>query len=160
MRVAAFLIGVLLAASLAHAAEWDTIRPGETTQAAVRAHLGEPTSFASQKVEGYDTTQWIYESAQAPRGVVKLTIEFGLLTPQGYKADIVRVVTLRPRPGVFTRQTVVDGWGEPQAAKTENEVPLLLYESGLIASFDKEGWLVTLLVFTPPQKLPPAPAPR
>ena len=77
-------------ASTASAAEWDTIRPGVTTQEAVRAHLGQATRVSSAKVEGYDTAEWIYEGANAPRGVTRMTVGFGLLTPQGYRADVVQ----------------------------------------------------------------------
>jgi hypothetical protein len=161
MRLATLAaLAMLLVADAAHAAEWDTIRPGESTQAAVRAQFGQPTTVASEKVEGYDTARWIYEGAQAPRGIAKLTVDFGLLTPQGYKPDVVRVLQLQPRPGVFNRQTVLTGWGQPDGIKTENDVPSVFYQSGLIVNFDRAGWLVTQMVFTPPQTPPQEQAPR
>src|SRR5207244_670539 len=81
--------------------------------------------------------------AQSPRGLAKLTIDFGLLTPQGYKPLIVRVMELLPKPGVFTRQTVTLGWGVPQGIKTEDGIESVFYQTGLIVRFDKDGWLVT-----------------
>jgi len=160
MRWLALILGLVLVASVAHAAEWDTIRPAESTQEAVRAQFGQPTKVTSRKVDGYDSTQWLYEGAQAPRGLAKLTIDFGLLTPQGYKPQIVRVMELLPKPGVFTRQTVTLGWGVPQGIKTEDGIESVFYQTGLIVRFDKDGWLVTSLVFTPPQTLPEESAPK
>ena len=160
MRCLALVFGLALVASVAHAAEWDTIRPGESTQDAVRAQLGQPTKVTSRKVDGYDSPQWLYEGAQSPRGVAKLTIDFGLLTPQGYKPQIVRVMELLPKPGVFTRQTITFGWGVPQGMKTEDGIESVFYQAGLIVRFDKDGWVVTSLVFTPPQTLPEESAPK
>ena len=161
MRGLALVLGLALVAHAAHAAEWDTIRPGESTQEAVRAQFGQPTKVTSQKVEGYDSAQWLYDGEHAPRGVAKLTIDFGLLTPQGYKAEIVRVMQLQPKPGVFTRQTVILGWGAPQGARMEDGVESIFYLAGLIVRFDKDGWLVTSMSFMPPQPPPPEePAPK
>ena len=159
MRWPALVVGLLLVfASAAHAAEWQTIRPGESTQEDVRAQFGQPTRVTSQQIEGYDSPRWQYDAPQAPRGILKLTIDFGLLAPQGYKPNVVRVMQLEPLPGVFLRETILAGWGEPDGVKTENGTPSILYHSGLIVTFDKEGKVATMLVFTPPQKLP-APAP-
>ena len=145
------ILALLGRSAVAEAAEWHAIRPGESTQDDVRAQLGQPTRVASQKVEGYDTAQWLYEGAQAPRGSVKVTIEFGILTPQGYKANVVRAIHLAPRPGIFTRQIVLAGWGEPEGAMTEQGQPSILYRSGLVVTFDKDGEIATMLTFTPPQ---------
>lgn len=160
MRCLAFVLGLVLMAGAASAAEWQTIRPGESTQEAVRAQFGQATKVTSQKIEGYDTAQWLYEGAQAPRGIAKMTIDFGLLTPQGFKADVVRVMQVQPKPGMFTRATVLAGWGEPQGVRTDGGVPAVFYGSGLIVTFDKDGWMATLMIFTPPQKVTEAPAPK
>ena len=160
MRGAALVLGLLLVASVACGAEWQTIRPGESTQEAVRAQFGQPTKVSSQKVEGYDSAQWLYDGPQAPRGVARMTIDFGLLTPQGYKPEIVRVIQLQPKPGVFTRRTIIMGWGAPQGVKTEAGAESIFYEAGLIVRFDKDGWMATSMVFTPPQKPANGPAPK
>ena len=159
MRRRVVVLLLLVLAGVAQAAEWQTIRPGESTQDDVRAQFGPPTRVTSQKVEGYDTAQWLYEGAQAPRGIVKVTVDFGLLTPQGYKANVVRSMQVDPKPGVFTRETVLAGWGEPEGAKTENGVPSILYHSGLIVFFDKGGNVATTLIFTPPQPRRATPPP-
>jgi hypothetical protein len=161
MRTVTIVIALLLL--LTHgalAAEWDTIKPGESTQAAVRAQFGQPTKVTSQKVEGYDSAQWVYEGEQSPRGMVRVTVDFGLLTPQGYKADIVRTMLLQPKPGAFTRESIVLGWGAPQGVKTEDGAESIFYAAGLIIRFDKEGRNATSMLFTPPQKLPEESAPK
>jgi hypothetical protein len=155
MRRLSLVLGILLVlAGAAQAAEWQTIRPGESGQDDVRAQFGQPTRVTSQKIEGYDSPQWLYEGPQAPRGTVKVIIDFGLLTPQGFKPQVVRVMQVEPRPGVFNRESVLAGWGEPDGVRTDNGVPSILYQSGLIVTFDKEGKMATLLVFTPPQTPP------
>ena len=160
MRRLTLVLGFVLITAVAHAAEWDTIRPGESTQEAVRSQFGQATKVTSSKVEGYDSAQWLYEGEQAPRGIGRLTIQFGLLTPQGYKADLVRVMQIQPKPGVFTRKTILLGWGAPHGVKTENGIESVFYQSGLIVTFDKDGWLVTSMIFTPPQKPPEESAPK
>jgi hypothetical protein len=153
MRALLVMLGVvLLAAGAASGAEWFSVRPGESTQDTVRTQFGPPTKQASQKVEGYDSVQWLYEGAQAPRGMVRVTVDFGILTPQGYRAAIVRQMMLEPRPGVFTRNTVVAGWGEPDVADVEGEKKVLRYRSGLFVYFDKDGWRAERMYFTPPQR--------
>lgn len=144
---------------VAEAAEWDTIRPGESTQSAVRAQFGEATKVSSRKLEGYDTAQWIYEGDQAPKGMTRVTIDFGILTPRGYRADLVRQMLLEPRRGIFTRPTVVAGWGEPDVADVEGEAKVFRYRAGLFVYFDKEGRIAERMYFTPPQRPGEAGAP-
>ena len=159
MRTAVAALVVLALPAVAHAAEWDTIRPGASTQEAVRAHLGQPTKVTSAKVEGYDTTEWLYEGPNAPKGATRLVINFGLLTPQGYRADVVRLIRLEPRRGVFPRNTVVMGWGPPQGVGKEKEADVFFYDSGLLVYFDKEGRMAETMIFTPPQRPGAAGAP-
>jgi hypothetical protein len=154
--VLAVVLGVLLAVGGAQAAEWANIRPGVAVQNDVRRQFGQPTRVTSQKVDGYDTTQWRYEGEQAPRGMVRVTMDFGLLTPTGYRADVVRSMLLEPRPGVFTRATVISGWGAPDGAEKENDVDVFKYRSGLFVYFDKAGWVAEKMyfVFMAPQAAP------
>ncbi|MGH7302891.1 MAG: hypothetical protein ACRELZ_06345, partial [Candidatus Rokuibacteriota bacterium] len=72
---------VLLLAAGAAAAEWGQIKPGATTQPEVRSRYGAPTRETPQKIEGYDSLQWTYEGPQAPSGIARMVIDFGLLTP-------------------------------------------------------------------------------
>ena len=150
---------VLLLAVPAAAAEWGEIKPGVTTQAEVRARYGAATRTTPQKVEGYDTQQWLYEAAQAPAGITKLIVDFGLLTPSGYKPELVRAFRLEPKPEIFNRKLVVDGWGPPTRLGKEGELEFFLYEEGLLVYFSPDG-NVLAMIFTPPQKIPSAPAAR
>ena len=158
MRLLVLALVLLAGVTAADAAEWQTIRPGESVQSAVRTQFGSPTRMLSQKVEGYDSPQWVYEGEQAPRGMTRVIIDFGVLTPQGYRAEIVRLMTLEPRRGVFIRPTVISGWGEPDASDVEGEKKVIRYQSGLFVYFDKDGWVAEKMYFTPPQGPRPASA--
>jgi hypothetical protein len=155
MRWLGAVVLVLLLAAPALAAEWGQIKPGATTEPDVRKRYGAPTRESAQKIEGYDSTQWVYEGPQAPSGIVKLIIDFGILTPAGFKKDVVRTFRLEPKPEIFNRKLVLDGWGPPSRVGKEGESEFFLYEDGLLVYFGKDAHEVTVLIFTPPQKLPP-----
>ena len=92
--IARLLLGLVAALTLgggaASAEQWGGIEPGESTMAVVKSLRGTPTRTAKQKVDGYDTEEWVYEDAKAPAGIRRLTVDFGLLTPAGYRSDLVR----------------------------------------------------------------------
>ena len=147
----------------AAAAGWGGIVPGTSAVEDVRGRYGQPSRETPKKVEGYDTLEWVYEGARAPHGIVRMTVEFGLLTPQGYKGNVVRVLRLEPRPGIFMRDTVVDGWGVPDRIAEQGDREVFLYESGLVVTFDRDGLTAANMVFMLPQKLgaaSPNPAPQ
>lgn len=142
------------------ALEWGLINPGETAMPAVRARYGAPSREATQKVDGYDSSEWVYEGERAPTGMIRMVIEFGLLTPQGYRPQIVRSLLLHPKPGTFNRGLIVQGWGPPTAAGEQSGNPAYLYEGGLFVVFDADVQEVKTMLFTPQQTIPtPAPAP-
>ena len=146
-------LGVLVAAlaSAARASEWGLITPGQTTSEAVRGRYGNATRVDRQKVDGFDTQSWVYEAAQAPTGVERMTVEFGLKDASGYRPDVVRDFKIEPRPGTFNRGIIVSGWGPPDKVGRDNERDIFLYQEGLLVYFDPEGWNATLMVFTLPQ---------
>lgn len=146
---------VLLLAAPAVASEWGQIKPAETTLTAVRARYGAPSRESMQKVEGYEAVQWVYEGPRAPTGIVRLTVDFGLLTPSGYRNDVVRTFKLEPKHDIFNRKLVLDGWGPPSRAGKEGDLEFFLYQEGLLVYFEKDGAGVIAMIFTPPQ---PAPA--
>jgi len=146
-----FLVLLTLAACPAAAADWGLITPGRTTIEAVRARYGQPTTIEAKKVDSYDTVQWIYEGAQAPVGMSRMTVDFGILTAQGYKADVVRDFRLDTKPASFNKKLVLDGWGEPSKVGKDGDFEIFLYEDGLLVYFDKSGWNVLTMVFTVPQ---------
>lgn len=152
------LLGVIRPAL---AAEWGNITPGVTTTEQVREFYGQPSRETSAKVEGYDTRQWIYERSQAPEGLVRLIVDFGLLLPDGYKPSVVRLVTLESKRLIFGRKTVIDGWGVPDRAGTRDGFETFFYRDGLFVVFDNEEIKsATRLIFSIPQpEVPPKSAP-
>ena len=154
--------GLLLSAlGAATAEEWGGIEPGVTTTDQVRARYGGPSKETRGKAEGYDTMQWVYEDAKAPGGIQRMTIDYGLLTPQGFKPTVVRLLRLEPKAKIFGRNTVIQAWGVPDGLSKQNEADVFFYRSGLLINFDKQGDEAALLTFTPPQPdAPPATAPK
>lgn len=150
-------VGLLLAAMTVSvdAAEWGLIRPGVSTTATVRAKYGAPTRVDRQKVDNYDTENWVYEEAQAPVGVQRMTVEYGLLHEGKYRPEVVRALRLEPKPGTFNRGVVTNGWGFPDRLGRENENDIFLYREGLVVYFDASGWNAQLMVFTLPQPRDP-----
>lgn len=158
-RLTALALALLLATPAA-ASDWGQITPAVTTQQEVRGRYGGPTQEFAQKIEGYEAIQWVYEGAQAPAGIIKMTIDFGLLTPAGYRKEVVRTFRLDPKPDIFNRKLIMDGWGLPSRVGTEGDVEFFLYEDGLLVYFGKDKKQVVAMIFTPPQqKLPPATSP-
>jgi hypothetical protein len=146
------------------ASNWGGLEPGVTTQEQVRERYGAPSKEAKQKVEGYDTTTWVYEGSKAPVGMIRMTVDLGLLKPDGFKADLLRVFVLEPKPNMFPLQAVIDGWGMPTAAGDQGGFPTMVFEDGLIVVFEKQGQWADSMTFTMPQPFSPpttgaAPAP-
>jgi len=154
---AGLLVLLALAARPTGAADWGLITPGTTTLEAVRARYGQPTKTTPKKVDDYDTVEWVYEGVQAPVGTYRMTVEFGLLTADGYKKDVVRDFRLDPKPGSFNKKLILDGWGDPSRVGKDGDLEVFLYQEGLLVYFDKEGWDVQTMVFTVPQPTPAVP---
>ena len=151
-RLAAAVVALhVLVAGSAAGSEWGTIAPAASTMESVRAQYGGPTRTENQKIESYDTTSWIYEGAEAPTGMTRMVVDFGLLQAGGFRRDSVRSFRLEPHPGVFTRDTIVTGWGRPTGVSKEGGSDSFFYEEGLLVIFDKEAWSAVSMVFTPPQ---------
>jgi hypothetical protein len=151
------MAGLLLSRGSVSAEEWGGIDPGVSTVDQVRARYGAPSKETQAKADGYDTLRWVYEDARAPGGIERMTIDFGLLSPQGYKPTVVRVLRLEPKPKVFGRNTVIQAWGVPDGITKHNEMDVFFYKSGLLVNFDREGDEAALLTFTLPQPGTPAP---
>ena len=157
------LIAVILALALALpaaacAASWGGIEPGDTTLEQVRERYGAPSKETKQKTENYDTTTWIYEGPKAPAGINRMVVDFGILKPDGFKPNLVRVFGLEPKAAIFAVQTVIDGWGRPSVAGDQGGYPTMFYEEGLVVTFDKRALWAESMTFTLPQPLPQAPA--
>jgi len=156
IRIIAVVLGLAVALPAgAGAAGWGGIEPGETTMTEVRERYGVPSKETKQKVEGYDTTTWVYEGNKAPVGMVRMTIDLGILKPDGFKPELVRVFVLEPKVYMFPLQAVMDGWGMPTAAGDQGGFPTMFYESGLVVVFEKQGQFAESMTFTVPQPLQP-----
>lgn len=158
LAIVAAALALVAGPGPARAAEWGNIVPGTSTMDTVRGRYGGPTRTTTQKVDGYDTAQWVYEGAQAPAGMRRMVVDFGILLPSGYRPNVVRSFLLEPKAGVFTRNHIVNGWGEPTSVSRAGEPPpRFFYASGLLVSFDKDGWIAESMLFTPPQPDPEPP---
>lgn len=137
------------------ASEWGNIVPATSTMESVRAQYGGPTKTETQKTDNYDTASWIYEGAQAPPGLTRMVVDFGILQAGGYRRDVVRSLKLEPKHGIFHRRIVLLGWGNPERVGKQGDAEVFYYADGLIVIFDKEGFDAQVLVFTPPQPSEP-----
>jgi len=152
---------VMLACALASpaaASEWGGIVPGVTTMDEVRARHGGPTRTEAQKTDGYDTASWTYEGAQAPTGMKRMVVDFGLVSAGQFRRDVVRTFRLEPSLGAFDRRTIIAGWGLPARSVREADAEVFFYPEGLIVYFEKDNFRPRLMMFTPPQPLDPPPA--
>ncbi len=153
------LLALALVAGLpvaAGAADWGAISPGTSTIENVRERYGAPSRETPQKLEGYDTIQWVYEGARAPAGMKRMTVGFGLLTPGGYRPNLVRTFTLEPKPRIFDYVSVVRGWGIPDSVAEIEGRKVYFYQRGLLVYFDQSGDDTVSMVFSPPQTEPAA----
>lgn len=137
------------------ASDWGGISPGASTIETVRSRYGAPSRESREKLEGYDTTRWIYEGARAPAGVKRLIVDFGMLTAAGYRPNLVRYFELDPKPLVFDRATIIGGWGAPDRIGEESGRVLLFYRAGLVVYLDDAGEDAVSMFFTLPQPEPP-----
>jgi hypothetical protein len=157
-------LALALIAGPVSASDWGGIVPGVSTVDQVRGRYGEPSREARPKVEGYDTLQWVYEGARVPAGLVRMTVDFGVLAAGVYKPGLVRLLTLEPKPLMFGKSTVIHGWGVPDGVVEHKEGgSTLVWKDGLLVTFDKEDKDATSLIFSVPQPLSapaPAPAPK
>lgn len=162
MRGALAALSLVLAVAVvpAVASEWGAIVPGTSTMEAVRAQYGPPTKTEGQKLDNYDTATWTYDGAQAPRGLLRMVVDFGILQAGGYRREIVRSFRLEPKAGVFNRTIVLSGWGPPDRLGKQGDAEVFFYAQGLVVIFDKEGRQAQTMVFTLPQPVEPEPPSR
>jgi hypothetical protein len=134
------------------AESWGGITPGETTRADVERLFGRPSRERTIVDEGRTVAEWTYAEERAPRGLVRMVVNYGLMSGDRFVPDVVRSVTLYPKPQVFTLRTISTGWGEPDAIGTEEASgrPSFHYRTrGLLIVFDKTGSWAELLLFGP-----------
>ena len=94
---------VLLAAwaSPTAAENWGGMAPGQTVLREVEGQYGRPTRERMVTEEGRTAPEWTYIGERAPRGLERMVISFGLIRPEGFKPDLLRAMTIYPKPRVF-----------------------------------------------------------
>ena len=155
LALAAVLLLALLPVGAVRAAEWGLIKPGVSTRSAVRERYGAPSRTEQKKVEKYDTESWIYEGERAPSGLMRMTVDFGLLHDNKYNPDVVRTLQLEPHGATFNRGIIGNGWGFPDGSGKQGEEEYFVYKDGLLVYFSSDGWTVRLMIFTVPQPRDP-----
>jgi hypothetical protein len=150
---ALLLLGlVALPPRAARAEPWGGITPGQTERREVQALYGPPSRERMVVEEGRTTPEWTYAGDRAPRGIERMVINFGLIRPSGFVPDVVRSVTLYPRPRMFRAQAIANGWGTPDKVGTEEQSgrPALDYSRlGLFIIMDRSGEWAELMLFGP-----------
>ena len=157
LAVGFIALGLALGGSPVAGEQWGGVEPGVSTMPMVRGLRGSPTRTVRQKVDGYDTAEWIYEDAKAPPGIRRMTVAFGLKTADGYRPELVRSFKLEPKAGAFDKDWITAGWGAPSGVGQDGDNEFFFYKEGLFVYFDQDGHGVRSMLFTPPQ-LPPADA--
>jgi hypothetical protein len=148
----ALAIAVLATGAGVGAETWGGITPGESTRADVERLFGRPSRERTLVDEGQTVAEWTYAEDRAPRGLVRLVVNYGVLSKGRFVPDVVRSMTLYPKPQIFPLQTISSGWGEPDAIGTEESTgrPSFHYRTrGLLIIFDKTGSWAELLLFGP-----------
>ena len=133
---------------------WGGITPGATMRAEVERLYGRPSRERTMVDEGRTVAEWTYAEDRAPRGLLRMVVNYGLMSGDRFVPDVVRSVTLFPKAQVFSLTTIASGWGEPDAIGTEESSgrPSFHYRTrGLLIVFDKTGSWAEILVFGPRQ---------
>jgi citrate lyase beta subunit len=119
LGLALLTVVVLAARGNAGAESWGGITPGETTRADVERLYGRPSRERSLVDEGRTVAEWTYAEDRAPGGLARMVVSYGLMAGDRFAPDVVRSVTLYPKPQVFTLQSISSGWRQPDAIGTE-----------------------------------------
>jgi hypothetical protein len=147
---------LLLAAGVpALAASWGGITPGESLRRDVESRYGAPSRTQSVTEEGRTSVEWTYSGERAPQGSERMVVSFGLLRGATFVPDVVRALTLYPKPGVFRVPTLSAGWGKPEGIGTDRQTgrSALRYDAqGLLVILDRTGQWAETMIFAPPQK--------
>lgn len=132
---------------------WGGITPGESAQKDVQALFGRPTRERTVVEDGRTTMEWTYVGERAPRGMERMVVTYGLLRQDGgFAPDLVRALTLYPRPHVFSRRAIDNGWGVPDATGREEatgRASLHYQRRGLLIIMDRTGAWAEMLLFAP-----------
>jgi hypothetical protein len=139
------------------AESWGGLTPGETARAGVEALFGRPSRERTLVEEGQTVSEWTYAAERAPQGLERMVVSFGLLARGRFAPDLVRALTLYPKPHVFSLRAITNGWGSPEAIGTEEATgrPAFHYRTrGLLVVLDRTGSWAELMLFGPAQRGP------
>jgi hypothetical protein len=153
-RIAGVALGlaVLAGAVLAGAAGWGGITPGETLRREVQARYGPPSRERTVTEDGRTAVEWTYTGERAPGGIERMVVSYGLLRGASFVPDLVRALTLYPRPGVFRLPQITEGWGKPDAIGTDERTgrPAFRFDArSLLVILDRRGEWAEMIVFAP-----------
>jgi hypothetical protein len=146
------LAWILLAGAPALGATWGGITPGETMRRDVEARYGAPSRTQTVTEQGRSSVEWTYVGDRAPRGLERMVVSYGLLRGSNFVPDVVRALTLYPKPGVFRVQQLSAGWGKPEAIGSDERTgrSAMRYDAqGLLVILDKTGKWAETMVFAP-----------
>jgi hypothetical protein len=147
-------VAMVVLASPAAAGSWGGLTPGESGRADVERIFGRPSRERTMVEEGRAVAEWTYAAERAPQAMERMVVSFGFLVGGRFAPDIVRAVTLYPKPRLFPLSTITTGWGTPEAIGTEEATgrPSFHYRSqGLLIILDKTGSWAEFLLFGPRQ---------
>jgi hypothetical protein len=145
---------LLAAAGDVGAEAWGGVTPGETTRAGVERLFGRPSRERTLVEEGRTAAESTYAAERAPGGMERMVVSYGLMVGGRFVPDVVRAVTLYPKPRAFSLRAITNGWGTPDAIGTEEATgrPSFQYrEKGLLIILDKSGAWAELMLFAPRQ---------
>jgi hypothetical protein len=146
---------LLAAGAPALAGSWGGVTPGETLRRDVESRYGAPSRTQNVTEEGRTSVEWTYSGERAPQGMERMVVSYGLLRGTTFVPDVVRALTLYPKPGVFRVQAISAGWGKPEGIGTDQQTgrsALRFDAQGLFVILDKTGQWAETMVFAPPQK--------
>lgn len=153
-RVLLLVLGLVALARPAAPESWGGVTPGETTRRELEALHGRPTRERVVVEDGRTVPEWTYVADRAPRGLERMVVSFGFMRPAGFTPDVVRSVTLYPKPRVFSLQAIANAWGTPDAVATEEATgrPAFRYDArGLFIVLDRTGAWAEMMLFAPRQ---------
>jgi hypothetical protein len=153
LRVAV-AVAALAGAGGAGAESWGGLTPGETTRARVETLFGRASRERALVEEGRTVPEWTYAGERAPQGLERMVVSFGLLAGGRFAPDLVRSVTLYPKPRVFSLLAITNGWGPPDAIGTEEATGRSSFHyrtRGLLVILDRTGAWAEIMVFGPIQ---------
>jgi len=150
----ALAAGAFAVAGDVGAESWGGLTPGETTRAGVETLFGRPSRERPLVEEGRTVPEWTYAAERAPQGLERMVVSFGLLVGGRFAPDVVRAVTLYPKPRIFSLHVITNGWGPPDAIGTEEATgrPSFHYRTrGLLVILDRTGSWAEIMLFGPRQ---------